>query len=551
MIVQYIIDHLRGKSTDYLCIIGVPTFLLALVVVIPFLNFLSYGGLAIGGLVIASLTIGMLAFPALSGISRLMAYRNMKRFYYPLVLSGLALAAVGVFYAIDPSLLGSMVAKFSIFTPSAMGLTISEVQTGLSITGFLRILYYFTTTFFLALIALGLIIRYQVRDGNAEITFLIVWSILMLLAMLGQNRFSYYFAVNVALLSGYLCWRMLGWSYVREALPEREKGKRGVMGEMLQFIGAFYPRVEAILAGHTRVAVVVVVLFIMAILPNIVVAMDVAGEPGGPNEAWYSSLVWMRENTPDPFEDSGFYYELYERPPSGERYDYPESAYGVMSWWDYGHWITRIAHRIPNANPFQSHAVEAAQFFTAQDESSATKVLNVLGSKYVIVDYEMATEKFPAMPIWAKKDQSQFMEQYDIDPAEGEFEIATLYYPEYYRSMCSRLYNFGGEAVVPHNSTVVISYEEVGLVWTHVKQISSSETFATYEEALEYLESQTGPNYRIVGQDQFISPVPLEELEHYKLIHQSDPEVIEGDEEEEEEEEEEPISYVKIFEYLP
>ncbi|MCK5653833.1 MAG: oligosaccharyl transferase, archaeosortase A system-associated, partial [Dehalococcoidia bacterium] len=27
MIVQYIIDHLRGKSTDYLCIIGVPMFL--------------------------------------------------------------------------------------------------------------------------------------------------------------------------------------------------------------------------------------------------------------------------------------------------------------------------------------------------------------------------------------------------------------------------------------------------------------------------------------------------------------------------------------------
>ena len=545
MIVQYIIDHLRGKSTDYLCIIGVPMFLIALVVVIPFSNLLMYGGL-----VIASLTIGMLAFPVLSGLSRLMDYGKLRRAYYPLVLVGLALAAVGVFYAVDPSLLHSMLAKFSIFAPSEAARTIGEVQTGLSIIGFLRILFFFTTSIFLALIALGLIIRAQVKDGNAEKTFLIVWSIIMLLAMLGQNRFAYYFAVNVALLSGYLCWRILVWSYLREALPGREKGERG---EVIQFLGAFYPRVEAILARgylsarHARVAGVAMMVFLIAIFPSIVVAVEVAREPKPPNEAWYSSLVWMRDNTPDPFEDGDFYYELYERPPAGEGYDYPESAYGVMNPWDSGHWITRIAHRIPNANPFQSGARETAQFFTAQDESSANEMLDELGSKYVIVDTDTANGKFPTIVIWAGNNESQFMEIYDIDPAEGERELTTLYYPEYYRSMCSRLYNFGGEAVVPHDSTVVISYEEVtGLLLTY-KEITSTETFATYEEALEYLESQTASNYRIVGEDRFISPVPLEELEHYKLVHQSDPEVIpaviEGEEEQ--------FFYVKIFEYLP
>jgi len=30
-----------------------------------------------------------------------------------------------------------------------------------------------------------------------------------------------------------------------------------------------------------------------------------------------------------------------------------EGEYGVLSWWDYGHWITTIGERIPNANPFQ------------------------------------------------------------------------------------------------------------------------------------------------------------------------------------------------------
>ncbi|MCK4697989.1 MAG: hypothetical protein KAT53_06780, partial [Dehalococcoidia bacterium] len=320
MIVQYIIDHLRGKSTDYLCIIGVPSFVIALVTIIPF-PYPPYPG---KGLVIISLAIGMLAFLGLSGLSRLMAYGNIKRAYYPLVLAGLALAGVGIFYAVDPSLLHSMLARFSIFTPSGAAVTIGEVIPGLSITGFFQILFFFTTSIFLALIALGMIIRAQVKDGNAEKTFLIVWSIIMLLAMLGQNRFAYYFAANVALLAGYMCWRILVWSYLREALREREKGERGEVIRFPEALGVFYPWVQAILARgylsarHARVAGVAMMVFLIAILPNIVVAMEVAREPEPLNEAWYSSLVWMRENTPDPFEDPEFYYELYERPPSGE-----------------------------------------------------------------------------------------------------------------------------------------------------------------------------------------------------------------------------------------
>ena len=54
------------------------------------------------------------------------------------------------------------------------------------------------------------------------------------------------------------------------------------------------------------------------------------------------------------------------------------------------------------------------------------------------------------------------------------------------------------------------------------KEITSAEQFDSYEEAEAYLLSQEAANYRIVGTDPFISPVPLEALEHYKLIHSSD-----------------------------
>jgi asparagine N-glycosylation enzyme membrane subunit Stt3 len=223
-----------------------------------------------------------------------------------------------------------------------------------------------------------------------------------------------------------------------------------------------------------------------------------------------------------------------------------------MNWWDYGHWITYIAHRIPNSNPFQSGVREVAKFFTAQDESSANEVMDKLGSKYVILDYDMANGKFYAMGLWTGESKSHFMENYDINPNEGDFDIVMLYHPEYYRSMCSRLYNFGGEAVVPHNSTVVISYEEEKFLRTTIKKITGNETFATYEEALEYLGSQNTTNYEIVGEYPSISPVPLEALEHYNLVYQSDPVVIEvtigtGKEAEEEQR----LFYVKIFEYQP
>ncbi|MFO7967199.1 MAG: hypothetical protein R6U44_06340, partial [Archaeoglobaceae archaeon] len=73
---------------------------------------------------------------------------------------------------------------------------------------------------------------------------------------------------------------------------------------------------------------------------------------GGINSQWFDTLTWMRTNTPDQEFYDQYYYQVYEPNQEGE-YPYPQETYGVMSWWDYGHWIETIAHRIPNANPFQ------------------------------------------------------------------------------------------------------------------------------------------------------------------------------------------------------
>ena len=512
-------------------------FLIALIIVIPFLNLL-----VLGNYVIWSLLIAMLASLMLSGISRLMAYINIKRAYYPIALAGLGVAGLCLIYFIFPSFYHFAVGRFTEVFISEKVQIIGEAQSMLSISGVFTLFRWFTINIILALVAFGLIIYTEIKGRSFEstLTFLIIWSLIMLLAMLGQSRFAYYFAVNVALLSGYLCWRILDstWGYFVKALPERKKGMRKVEKnkEPRRSIRSY------ISAGHALVAVVTILLLLSVFLPNISPMITISENKYGPNEYWHSALLWMKENTPDPFEDPDFYYELYEAP-AGDVYDYPESAYGVMGWYHRGFWITRIAHRIPNANPFGSGIYEAAQFFITQDESSANEVLDNLDSKYVIIDLDLALLEYEAVVITAGKSELQFHEIYYQRTYKGELKPKILYYPDYYQAMFARLYNFNAEAVVPHNCTLVISYDEITLWGTHYKEITSTQSFATYEEAQEYLESQTTPNFRIVSDDPFISPVPLEKLEHYKMIHQTEQTTVSWLDL--------PVHYVKIFEYLP
>jgi len=574
MILQYVIDYLRGKSTDYLCIIGVPIFLIALIVVVPFLNQLAFRELYIGALVIAMLTP-----PVLSGVCWLMDYRGIKRAYYPLALAGLALVGVLGFWVIDPSLFDAMWDKFSLFTPGAQAETIAEVKGLFSVDRGMWV--NFTTSFILALMAMALITYTTIRERSAEKVLLLVWTLVILIATLGQVRFSYYFAVNAALLSGYLCWKIPGWvsatvSWIGFREPRIERRRRPRARERRTELRT-EPRTESrvgwrgfrtkfLRPKYVSPALAIIIVFFLAFYPNIGFypfyrsigqSMETAKSPTNPVtiyhfDQWHDALLWMRDNTPDPFQDPDFYYQLYQRPPSGEAYPYPESAYGVMSWWDYGHWITAIARRIPNSNPFQAGARDAGLFFTCQNETEANQMLDELGSKYIIIDYEMATDKFYAMVIWA--DKSPFFETYY---KETTYEPIVYYYPEYYQSMCSRLYNFGGEEWVPNNSSWAISYRDEEITdpetgktrW--IKVVTDERLFATYDEAQAFLAGH--PGYIIVGRDpeggspgigRFLSPVPLEALKYYELIHQSESTLIAWPDGR-------TISYVEIFEYVP
>jgi dolichyl-diphosphooligosaccharide--protein glycosyltransferase len=556
-VLQYISDHLRGRSTDYLCIVGVFCFLISLLLILP-----AWNGYSLWNLQFASLLIGILTFLALGILSVLMATRNMKRYYYPVALMVLGGISVALFYLINPSLLNSILDKVSMFTPSRGMLTIAEVER-LSLSLAWDI---FTTGFYLALISLVLIAYLVIKEGNAPKTLLLVWSLIMLVATFGQNRFAYYFAVNVALLATYLPWRVLnfvGLWKTSEEIPKQQdvksekverdnervklskkskrkqaKARRGAKRTLVtEHRGAMY--------AYRIIAIVVV--FFLVFYPNIGPAIDLVKANTGVPLDWQESLVWMREKTPDPLGNPDLYYELSQRPPAGQAYSYPASAYGVMSWWDYGYWITYIAHRIPNTNPSQAHARDAALFFTTRDESSGNQVLNRLGSKYVIIDYSMASanREFDAMATWAGKSKTQFFDVFYQSIQTGTLQPIMFYYPEYYQSMCSRLYLFAGKEWIPQQ-TLAISWNLRELTSTdgstfQAKVITDQKSFSTYDSAKAFVDAHQ--DYRIVGTDPFVSPVPLDKLEHFTLIHKSPTTAIfrAG----------ETISIVEIFEYSP
>ncbi len=299
---------------------------------------------------------------------------------------------------------------------------------------------------------------------------------MILFACFGQNRFAAYYAVNAAILCGFLSWRIIEFVAFRgegkkKQGIKREKAREEIKGERERGRKAKKKHnnkkskeaqeINAKKFFRTDIIITSIVIAFVVFYPPIFFTPDhgkargsisAAKYPGGggPGYDWYESLLWMRENTPDPDVD---YYALY--PHERRDYTYPKSAYSVMNWWDYGHWITRIAHRIPVANPFQQgiggpyqgNSPGACVFFIAKNESEANKVLDALDVKYVISDFKMADAMYSyyntygVMTFWAN-DAAGHYKGY-----QTERGITFVIGEKYFNTMVTRLHMFDGREV--------------------------------------------------------------------------------------------------------
>jgi dolichyl-diphosphooligosaccharide--protein glycosyltransferase len=267
------------------------------------------------------------------------------------------------------------------------------------------------------------------------------------------------------------------------------------------------------------------------------------------NSDWRESMDWMSSNTPDTGVD---YFTIYDQ----NTFEYPAGSYGVMSWWDYGHLITYIAKRIPNANPFQQGVAGpdgAAAYFMSTSEDKANAILDRVGTRYVITDIEMDTGKFWAMATWDNATlatdpyQKTLLVQNQDDPSN--YGTARMNKQEYYLTTISRLHNFDGSLGIPSLAYYVEYADSSVTNVAYPVVITAEKTNATDAKlrAEQYnLKALPGYHAEVMNQESTtdivhpINTVPA--LQHYRLVHESPNNVFNSDVVD--------VRYVKIFEYV-
>lgn len=451
-LVQYTIDHLRDTSTDYLCILSMPVFIIPLVMIAPAL---THGFLQTFHPI--SLLMGITVFLAFAILSFLFSAREVNPYWYPVTILGFGVIALLLLRVLNPVLFATLTGPFMyIFAPSEIDLAIAEVQP----MSWDNILNWFYTTFFIALAGLAWMVYNIAKKFRSEEVFFVVWSIVILLACFGQNRFAAYYAVNVAILCGFVAWQIIEFVDLREE-QERNRAREKIKkdkGKKTKTKKTQEPEKKLL---HTDACIAFAVIVLVLFFPLIGIpgtkyegrTIATAKSESGPQYDWYESLSWMRDNTPDTGVD---YYALYAVPETRNGYEYPESAYSVMNWWDYGHWITRIAHRIPVANnfqqgiggPYRDNLPGACVFFTATNETEANEVADALDVRYVVSDYKMVDfwdslyNKFSAMMLWAGDTEGYYAQ---VKTKEGDRVKRTT---KFYKTLEARLHLFDGTRTV-------------------------------------------------------------------------------------------------------
>jgi dolichyl-diphosphooligosaccharide--protein glycosyltransferase len=531
-----VVVFLKGRSPEHVAIVGVVLSVVAALVSLlrltevgvtatefSLLQPLAFLGLA-GGLVV------------LAGLARLVEGRDDARLAYPGAIVGGLAAVVLLAWLLVPDIFAffvDQVTRIYGLEANAQVATVNEAQPVDNPGEFFAQSYRFT--FFIACVG-GLLVlaKYLLDDEpSGESLFLVVWFVLMVMATLTQNRFDYYVAVPVATLTAFVV------GYVFD-LADLGSG-------------------EGVTNLDTSQVITVFVVVLVVVAPFIAFTGPVLSDPGAvslqsvqsaqfnsPGEVtqWEGSLAWLANSTPEEGQYGSAnadnepldYYGTFDRT---DDFEYGPGTYGVMSWWDYGHFITVSGERIPNANPFQQSANAAADFLLNSNETAATDIVDdeAEGTRYVMVDWKLAdprSSKYTAPAAFDSLGVTAY------DPA-GSNLIDTVVYQRlfgsqprpalfvrsqaHYDSMRTRLYGFHGSAADPrvNGQVLVVDWNPNGVDYGQGSLPGPSNQtiryFDTMDAAEEFVRNDGSAQ---VGGVQGVPTEPVPALEHYRLVHASE-----------------------------
>lgn len=551
--VMFILNSHRNISSEYLVLGNTITFLVAIAGMLLL-------GLHHTGTSMARYSIGhiyayialIIATIILYAIRQALKEKSWIHYFGFVIAFG---AAAVVFLAlVIPDFYNTFIAGLTGFFGHSAHLTTIQEANNWSLAGAWK-----SFNVGILLMVLGLfasVFRYIIEKKDTFI-FITVWSLLIIYSTTIQIRYEYYLAVNIALLTGIFtaCTLSYGRTEIEriilglkpetETLP-KESGKKKGKGKEKKANKNIPPKknVDSKKLIPLAAAVILIGTFTYISLP-VGINTSEAMKYSGMTPDWTETLKWMGENTPDPGID---YYKIYKR----EEYTNPAESYGIMSWWDYGHWITFIAKRAPNANPFQegvSGPEGAAAYFIQQNEEDSNVILDNLNTRYVITDAEMDDMKFWAMSTWYDSDvqQAPYMKQFLNINEDNSYDVIKFFTQDYYRTMISKLHNFDGSMIDPAQ-VVYVEYVD-GTPYGSPYPILSTAELVSPEEAEAKIESfntanrDTGKEAAILSWNVLIPNGKVPALRHYRLIHESPKNIFSGNNKD--------LRYVKVFEYVP
>jgi len=464
---------------------------------------------------------------------------NKNKKYY--IASVIALVAI-VLISVEMISAGTFDELFKLFGQTAEINTITESKPWS--------LIYAYSSFNLAIIlavAGFLLLCYQIyRKGRHEHIFFVIWSVIIFIITLQHLRYEYYFAVNVALLAslcivigletgiaymGNLTCLFRSSAHPPESGPHDERKvplKKQSKAKIKPSKRTTTPYAIHKLKKRQIIGVLLVIAIIL--LTALTIGMSIQNDldySTSPilliNKNWVETMNWLPAHTPDPGVN---YFGDYQK----NNFSFPKTAYGILSWWDYGHYITFIGKRIPITNPFQDNLVgpsNAAAFYMADSENEATTIAQSMGARYIITDSSTATDKFESLATWYDSNTGvttyikSFFTQNPQKP--GQLLQLNAEFPPYFRTTLIRLHNFDGSMQVP-GKVAYLEYTEENRNGLLYPMVTTAQFLNVTEAtiAIRKFGQQPHGNSQAIMVGQFLQPLEwVPAIQHFRLVHES------------------------------
>ena len=339
-VVQSVINHV-ARNTDthfYLVMFTVSFIAMCVFVFAPVTSEMSYVVVVLFSAVLPLL---------LYAVSRVMSKLPVVAYPACLVVGGALV--VGTAWVVMPDVFGVVQSGLQSLTSGGVGI-VSETQ-GLTFENMWGNLGVISVFGLLGLVVMAF--KESWKDGSVAVV--VVVSVVMLVVSYSMRRFMYYVEPLMVVCCAYLVVKLV--------------------------TGLIKDKTEEIKFVSIVCAVVFCGAFI--VVPNTVAAVRQNSINGfAPPTAWREACSWMRYNTEEPFGNGNYYYSVYKDGDIGQ-------GYRVLSWWDKGYWVVRMAHRPVVANPGGGNIQLTCAILLDGNVDDAMVLIKQAKIKYVMLDYAM------------------------------------------------------------------------------------------------------------------------------------------------------------------